>query len=250
MPTIAGVITSSGGASDGNTWDVVVMVSPWRHPDGTLVATELRVSMLAGTSAALSRLMKRFANGVTVRITAHAVSRTKGYKWWHAERVTAIVVTTSDVGLADASAARATPVVVRDAVLGKLVLDRSYDALVTTRRLAGRRYELAIEYSEDIEPQRRVEAARAAVVRIERAYGRLLDGVVDRFLKLYNKSWREDDQRELTRDSFVRKLKLGSVHVGLRGDATVHIQSGELFSDHVIELRLGTRANLREALIA
>ncbi len=52
------------------------------------------------------------------------------------------------------------------------------------------------------------------------------------------------------RSRFVRKLKLGSVHVGLRGDATVHIESGDLFSDHLIELRLGTRANLREALIA
>ncbi len=113
MPTIPGVITSSGGVSSGKTWDVVVMVSPWRHPDGTLVKTELRAPMRAGTSAALDRLMMRFANGVTVRITAQAVSRTKGYKWWDAERVTAIVVTTKDVGLAEASAARATPVVVR-----------------------------------------------------------------------------------------------------------------------------------------
>ena len=138
--------------------------------------------------------------------------------------------------------------VARDPQLGRLVLDRRLGAFVGKRGGPGKRYELAIDEGMSGTPEAQVQSARARVLAVERGYAQILDAVVVEKLPLYNENWR-GNRRRLTASGFRRRLRLQSVQVA-PGRTTVHIDAGTLFEDHVVEVRLDPRTNIREILLA
>jgi hypothetical protein len=253
MPKIAidGVICRSPGGSMGarGPWYLVIELSPWRHPDGHIEKQELRVEQRVGTDKALDRAMAKLDEGMSVRVTARGVTPPgRGLRWWNAAGVSRIARTARAPGLDDARRELARPVVVRDATLGRLALDRQFDAFVGKRRLGGRRYELSIARAPRGEPADQVSAARPRVAAFESALPRILDAVTTKLLRLYNTAWRERGPA-LQRDAFVRRLRLTSAHVAPRR-TTLYLDAGTLFAGHIVEVRLGPRGNVREVMLA
>jgi hypothetical protein len=64
---------------------------------------------------------------------------------------------------------------------------------------------------------------------------------------LYVRVWCEGTP--IDRARFEQRLRPSSVSVG-DGRTTVHVACGNLFTDHVIELRLGPRGGVREVCLA
>jgi hypothetical protein len=233
----------------GGPWSVVLFLAPWRHPDGHIEQQELRVEQVVGSSAKLDAAMDRLPEGAAVKVTTARISPpARGFKWWSCAPATRIAKTHKAPDLDEAQRERERPVVVRDPLLGRLVLDRDLDSFVGKRALAGKRYTIAIVRSLRGTPEAQVRAMRPRVVAFERGLARMLAAVVDDKLALYNDNWRGNRQ-QLTATAFRRRLRLQSVHIG-PGRTTVYLEAGQLFLGHVIEVRLDPRARVREVVLA
>ena len=227
----------------------MLFLAPWRHPDGRIEQQELRVEQVVGSDAKLHAAMDRLPEGAAVTVTtARIAPPARGFKWWSCAPATRIAKTRKAPDLDEAQRERERPVVVRDPVLGRLVLDRDLDSFVGKRARAGKRYTVAIVRVLRGTPEAQVRAMRSRVIAFERSLARILAAVVEDKLPLYNDNWR-GDRKQLTATAFRRRLRLESVHVG-PGRTTVYFEAGELFLDHVIEVRLDPRARVREILLA
>jgi hypothetical protein len=248
---IDGVISGpiAGAADSGSTWNIVLFLAPWRHPDGRIEQHELRVEQKVGSSAQVDRAMDRFEEGDAVQVTtARLAPPRRGFTWWTCAPATRIAKTRKAPALDEAQRARELPVVVRDPELGRLVLDRDLDAFAGKRKLGGRRYTLAIARALRGTPEAQVRAMRPRVIAFERGYAQVFAAVVEDTLPLYNDNWR-DNRKRLTATAFRSRLRLQSVHFG-PGRTTAYFGAGSLFLDHVVEVRLDPRTRVREIGLA
>lgn len=231
------------------TWFLVITLAPWRHPDGHVEQQELRVEQKVGSNSRLHEAMNRLQERDAVRVTTAGVTPPRpNFRWWDCGLATRIAKIAIPPDLEAELRGRDRPVVVRDAQLGRLVLDRRLGAFVGKRGGRGKRYELAIDEGIAGTPEAQVQSARARVFAVERAYARILESVVAEKLPLYNENWR-GNRRRLTASGFRSRLRLQSMQVA-PSRTTVHIDAGTLFGDHVVEVRLDRRTNIREILLA
>jgi len=187
------------------TWVLVIMLAPWRHPDGHVEQQELRVEQKVGSNSRLGQAMRRLDERDAVRVTTAGVTPPRpNFRWWDCELATRIAKIAIPPDLEAAQHARDRPVVVRDPQLGRLVLDRRLGAFVGKRGGPGKRYELAIDEGMSGTPEAQVQSARARVLAVERGYAQILDAVVVEKLPLYNENWR-GNRRRLTASGFRRR---------------------------------------------
>jgi hypothetical protein len=71
---------------------------------------------------------------------------------------------------------------------------------------------------------------------IDSHYDRLHAAIADELLENHNRNWSEEEPKN--RDEFLSQIRLTSVDCQPDGSLTCYFSPGELFSDHVIEVRL------------
>jgi hypothetical protein len=155
--------------------------------------------------------------------------------------------------LARARRALETKVVVRDAILGRVVRQRRADEFAVMVSLGARRCELTIACSgrgDDPDRDRRdVARAAALLTKVQHDLAKTLDAVTRRSLPLYNRTWRQD-RAVLTRATFRDRLTPSSLSIHDDGSATLWVDSGDLFWDHAIQVRLAPGGAIREMGLA
>jgi hypothetical protein len=207
---------------------------------------ELRIEHAVGTNSKLDRAMAALFRGATVRVTTASVTPPPaGDRCWSCEPAEHIAATAPTPARERAARERARPVVVRDPVLGQLVLDRQLGAFVGHRTLAGKRYDLAIAQTFGADAAADVPAQRQRIIAFEGAQRRIIDSITHEMLALYNDTWR-GDRPQMSQSQLAGRLRLASVHVGPGDRTTAYFDVGEMFEGHVVEVRLGPDADIRE----
>lgn len=249
MPIVEGIVCLSpgGAASNDSVWNLVLHLAPWSGPEGHIDEEPLRVEQIVGSEAQLKKWMQRLSKGDAIEVTTPRIEANgHGRSTVHATRIAKIA---KSPRLKAAEKQHARPVVVRDAVLGRLALDRQLDTFVGRRKLAGRRYSLWVFREPRTEPAAQVLAMRPRVLAFERAYPRILAATVQWAAPLYNDNWR-DSRRQLTVDQIERRLRFSLLQVGTTDRTTASFDAGTLFFDHGVEVRMGPSAGIREILLA
>lgn len=249
---IQGVLSHepAGAKGSDDVWQLVVFLAPWTLPDGHIEMQELRIEQAVGTNAKLKRAMAALSRGATVRVTTASVTPPRsGDQWWSCAPAEHVTATAPLPDLERAARERERPVVVRDPVLGQLVLDRQIGAFVGHRTLAGKRYDLAIAQALGADAAAHVTAQRPRVTAFERDQRRIIDAITHKMLALYNDNWR-GDRPQMSQSQLAGHLCLTSVHVGPGDRTTAYFDVGQVFEGHVIEARLGQDADIREIMLA
>jgi hypothetical protein len=140
---------------------------------------------------------------------------------------------------------------VRDPVLGKLELERDLGWYAGWRRKGKAEYEVTVTTpspDDEHKVRRWVERARSIVLHVEAHLPSFREAIADELLDVCNLNWR-DGERPVSRTAFKRQLTLDSVDVADRR-VTIHLACGDLFSGHVVEVRMSPRGKVSEILLA
>jgi hypothetical protein len=160
--------------------------------------------------------------------------------------------TNGSAWLQAANAARQQPVVIRDEVLGKLVLERTYSWFSTKVKLRGRRCDLSIQQSGATEDPARdlrdIKRARMVIAHLDAKWPAIEKAIVREMLPLYNDNWR-GERRVVNAKQFLARIRHGSIVVGPTR-VTMYFNSGGLFYEHGIEVRLTPRCAVSEICLA
>jgi hypothetical protein len=258
---VTGTMRSVAGAMGHSGWNLVLCLSPWqRAGDDTVTAAELRVEIPASESE-INRAMGRFRNGTMLhamleRIDApEARPRKPGWlpRGWVGHGRLPVLRAKGGGSLEAARKSLDQPVVITDARLGRLRLQRASNLFDGHLRFGGRRCELQIGRSGSGEDRARdlrdIARAGALTAKIERGLARTLEAVVRKYVPLYNDKWREK-RPVLGAVAFRKRLKPAFVTVSPSGSATVLLEVGDLFADHVVEVRFNKRGTLSELALA
>lgn len=228
---VEGIVRRAAIAQPGNWYCVFLL--PWRHPDGRIIDVQLRVAPRA-TPARAKAAERSFRAGVSLRVVAAKFVKPPGFSYWNAERIQR-VEKVKPLSLEELS-----PVSLRDPKLGRLALDRGLGAFVGKRGRA--------QLFVDRRASGPLPSAAARVLAIEAKLSVIRAAIAKRLLRLYNDTWRESS-RELDATAFDKRLVLSSIWVGPTR-TTLNFESGHLFGDHGVEVRLSARGAIREILIA
>jgi hypothetical protein len=152
-----------------------------------------------------------------------------------------------------ALAAYRRPVIIRDAELGKLVLDRRHNWFTTRLELHGRRCTLAITRrgvpDDPARDQRDVTRARRVVARLRERWRVVEERIVRSMLPLYNDVWRER-RRVITAAQLLARARPELVVIHADGRTSVSFSDGGLFEDNAILVRLNPAGGVSECHVA
>lgn len=252
---IRGVLEGDpGGVGGDDGWDLVFYLRPWREGASEVNTDRMRVLLSVGDHAALHRHMKALDGGMLVSIMVQKLARPDRKRpWWVAHALSYRRIQ-KDVRLQDARAVLDKPVIIDDADLGKLTLDRRYDQFRGQRRFRGATYDISIArtskaVSDELSDKRDVERGRRVIARFEHGMRDLYDAIVRKMLPLYNDNWR-GTRRVISGDRLIARIKLSSADVWPGSRTTLYFSDGGLFHDHVIEVRLRPNGRVSEICLA
>jgi hypothetical protein len=248
-----------GGAGDGKRWDLVFELMPWRvvgHDDEQELPLRVEIAV---SEKELERWMDKLADQATVQVEVSRLTAKASYAsgelapWSLAIGRLPVRLVKGSRALQAARAMRQQPVVIRDAVLGKLVLDRAHSWFRTKLSMRGRRCALSICQSGGTEDRARdlrdIARARQVVARIDKQWLAIEKAIVRSKLRLYNEVWR-DRGRVLRAKELLARIRLESIVVYGDATATLYFNAGRLFLGHAIEARLGARGAVSEVCLA
>ena len=251
--TITGVIQpSTGGAQrqDGR-WVLVFELGPWKRVGAAQLAKRpIRVEVPVATDK-LDREMTRLAEGLAVRLTLTKL--TEARQWDNGVGVAPVRIVVPSADLKAAVEALRPKVTVKDAVLGRLDLDRKERTLEGRVRLAGHACTLSVTQSGTSDDRARdlrdVARARTVVAAVSRKVGAILKAVVREYVPIYNPGWRTEGPA-LTATAFATRLTPRSLVIHDDGSSTLWIDSEKLFEDHVVEVHLDVKGAIEETGLA
>jgi hypothetical protein len=214
---------------------------PWEL-DGMVASESLRIEIPCSEEELFSST-KGIAADAMVSVSCGRPERRRG--GWLAIGRLPVSRAKGSAQLRVALAEHLKPVVVRDKVLGKLVLDRSLDAFKGRVRIAGRRCDLLLIGSRAPEFDR----ARRTVAHIANRFAALLSAIAREMLPLYNDNWRAE-RRALGRTAFLARIRVSSITIPPSGRTSLFFRDGGLFYDHFIEVRLRPTGAISEICLA
>jgi hypothetical protein len=120
-----------------------------------------------------------------------------------------------------------------------------------TRAARDGSYEIAVQTSEpddDAEVAKAVTRSSRVARRLEEDLMAILNAITDDKLDLYNSTWR-DERAVLSREEFRGRLVLSSVVVS-DTRTTAYFACGDLFTDHVLEVRMAPDGAISEICVS
>lgn len=244
---ITGVI-DRGGVSGinlgGPNWYVRLTLNPWRQPGKPPATSPLKLDMRTPSERAFERTTAPLAAGQVRRFRVGPLdSETVG--------LFEIGAKVRDAVLARAKPAK--PLIVRDEVLGRLVLNKAGRLFTGKRSAHGQRYTLAIDASETGDEPTLTDSLRAvarkSVVRFEKSFPAVRRRVSRDLLSLYNRTWRDDEDPAISAKVFATRISLSGVQVSPDGSMDAYFADGGLFAGHTICVTVDARAKVKHATI-
>jgi hypothetical protein len=251
--TVEGVLIEPPIGEGGRSWKLVLHCLPWQidavpHDAGVPLRIEIPVR-----ERELDRWMDRFDVGAIVRLSLARLHGPGAKPWWLGIGRLPIRRVKGSEALRAASAVIGKPLVLRDAALGRLELDRMLHWFEGKTRVAGRPCRVAITQSGVTEDRARdlrdIARARSIVQDLSARFGAIERAVVRAKLSLYNRVWRER-RPALTRTAFARRIKPALFVIQAGGRSTLYFSDGGLFLGHRIEVRFGARGAISEICLS
>jgi hypothetical protein len=214
---------------------IVFKLERWRLADGPVQRQRLHVRK-AGTRAELEALRERMAAGDVVRLRAHVVPDSLF------GRSDALLVEAigrvDDARMEAERRALEEPVTFDDERFGTLTLDRALSYYGATVRWGTAETRLMAFGEDRAAASASLQTARALWGEQARWQRRVEAYVVDELLELKNETWVDDeDPRTYDAASFLRELRLESIHVRADGRFEFWYDPGDLFFGHWIQVR-------------
>lgn len=229
---------------------LVIFLRPWRERGGPLQRRELRVEVPLTSERAVAAAWRRW-DGQPVSLAAELVRKASGNLLERNVARSPLRRLKPETDLTSATKALARTKRVRSRLLGTLTLDRDLGAFEGRRRAASLRYSVSIAVADPDNARgvaRALEVAEVAVKGIERALPRIRETIAHRLLATYNQTWREGGE-PLSPIAFQRRHVLESVDLTSRR-ITLFFECGQLFADHVVEVRMSPRLKVTEVCLA
>lgn len=236
MPTVEGVLQSSGAIEDEAGSLLVLHLGPWTDGTTASVQQKLRVEIRFRSERACLRAMRACPDGAVVRIATGPLagdpSAPSTMGAWPLEPIRGSAL------LRAAIVEHRKPVVVRHVALGRMTLDRELNWFEGKASLWGRRRRFSV--SADGDPSKAFAAAVRTLAWIERARPAMEKAVLKKLLPLYNDNWR-DERPMLTGERLLKRLSVQSLALEADGDGTLYLGAGTLFHGHGIDVEIRKR---------
>lgn len=249
---VEGVLESSpGGAGVGNKWSLIVHLMPWTTVPPRAAAKELLRIEVPMAERALEQWMRKLKVGNTVRVSVDRIRKMgRGLDWWFGVAKRPPTKLRSSKLLAAATAARAKTIVVKDARLGRLRLERSQSSYLGRVALWGRKVgvEVAQSGSSDDPARDARDIARASKAFAKLGRKAIDEAIVKKMLPLYNDNWR-DTRPAISWVQLLHRIRPESVMFG-SSRTTIYFKDGGLFLGHAIEVRIGKSGKVSEVCLA
>jgi hypothetical protein len=250
---IEGIVVSAGaGSAGGAQWDLILFLCPWREVGGPVQSKELRLLVRMPDRASASAAMTEWKAGKAVALGLESLEPpSKAQPNGLAYGQLPLASIEPDAALRGAVEHLAQPRSVTDAVLGELVLDRRMGWYEGTRAGRAGSYEIAVHTADpddDAEVANAVTRSARVARRLEDELATILAAITDDKLALYNSTWREE-RPVLTPEEFRNHLTLSSVVVS-ETRTTAYFACDDLFTDHVIEVRMAPDGAISEICVS
>lgn len=246
---IRGVVASTGGAWGADSFDLILSLRPWIDAAGSIQKKALRVVVARKTQRAMNRAMGEW-RGKTVSLTVTKAWAATQNRLEGAE-AKSLRSTTAGPELLATKERQATATCVKDRVLGELTLERHLGCHAGFRRTAKLEYEVLVETPDpDDEGKvgKLIDRARKLALQVEKRLPKISQAVADDLLDQCNGTWRPTEP-PLSPAAFKRQLSPTSLHIAA-GRVTLDLAAGDLFGDHIVEVRMSPRGKINEILIA
>jgi hypothetical protein len=253
MPTIEGTLKEKAWAIDrAKGWDLAFILDPWRKVDASAWSeAPLYVYVALGTKAKAEKMARLYKGRSSVRLFVNSVRSQGDYI---ARAAGKLPVT--KIPLLAATKKKKARDSFRDDVLGTFRLEREFEWVSTRMKIGGASScEVAIGLV-DVDDEEGIAQAivksRAVVAHCKATLDKIRDAVTKKLLPLYNKTWRDEDSRELTPQAFRAKIsKPIELHISTVDEvATLRLHAGGLFTDHAIEVKLTLRGRIMQITLA
>lgn len=217
-------------------WTFSANLIAWRLPGGPVQRTPVRLERPADDEA-YAVLGPAFDPYDLVRIKVRMPPPEEdGVR--HAFLETLVHTIVDDDELEAFAAALQAPVVVQDAQLGALTLDRSLSWFTGELAWRGGSVQVHLPAGPDDRPLM-VPEARAVVAALADWEDRARQRIREDLLELFNDTWRdeESDPAPLSVEAFQARLSLSSFELGEGRGLTFWYDDGDLFAGHSIEVQ-------------
>jgi hypothetical protein len=229
---VVGVVDmhGAGGIKTGAAWTLQFGLDTWRREDGASCSTPLAVAREV-TIDELRQHMNRIRGGEIITARVRLVDAASAVLLGLLDRPI-----DPDDPLAARVRALTTPQTRTHPLFGTLTLDRRVDWYEATTTWSGAPVRLSLPAMDD----EQLEAALACAVELWNAQSswseRVREFAADKLLGLKNGSWLGDDDDEVTRDEFKRRMVLRSITVHPEGEVEFWHDDGDLFWGHSIHV--------------
>ena len=136
-----------------------------------------------------------------------------------------------------------------DAFLGRLIWDGSLSRWTTKITIDGKTVPLSLRDWGDRDLSDTIRDAKELIENWEQWRSRIRDAQIRDLLDLYNGTWRDDDSPRITSTELENRLSMSSVDCDDSGWRCIYYHQDELFTDHIIEMRISPDGEV-EAVLA
>jgi hypothetical protein len=233
----------AGGSRGGKDWDLIFHLVAWRTAGGEVHQGRLRCLMSVGDKAFLDAWYPVVPGLGLVQVD---VVRQEGQTLL----VKHVSVLDSDAKLEVVRQSLQKPVVLDDAELGHMTLDRSLDIYEGNAQWGDRPIRLILSADVPEQPGVVLNAAKS-FLRAQTRWDTLIREVaVSKLLPLKNDVWLEEGEEPVTSEAFLKRMAPNTLEIIEQGDWSLWFDDNDMFWGHAITIRGRTDSNEVEASLA
>ncbi|TWT85075.1 hypothetical protein CA13_65570 [Planctomycetes bacterium CA13] len=132
--------------------------------------------------------------------------------------------------------------------LGRLIWDGAQSGWTTSVTIHGEQVPVTIETWSDKDITPIVDGAEELIKNWDSWYPRITDAMTQDLHGIYNDNWRTDGRPKLDSVQFLERLAISSISCDESGWRSVYFTQDELFTDHIIDVRISPDNELQAVL--
>jgi hypothetical protein len=243
--TIIGLVDAggSGGVSDGQSdqWSLIFHLVGWRYP-GREVVTGNRRCKLPVSKDDLRALMDVVGPYSIVEVE---IDHGSGAVVTTLRRI--VHAGAQDPELEQLALQLQKPIVLHDAILGRLEYNRRFGWFEGRAEWCGQDVKISLSCTRSEDPTAVLDVA-TRLFKEQARWDRLVrEYAVEQLLPLKNDSWLDEDEEEISAAEFLSKMSLESISLDEEGDLTFWHNDGDLFWGHAIQISGNLTDGLKNA---